>query len=58
MIGVGMSNKQEFIDYITSNIPVTPPNYETIKKFNKAGVMIPLDYAEDLEIGPNRCAAR
>lgn len=55
---LSMTDKQEFIDYITSSIPVTPPNYETIKKFNKAGVMIPLDYAEDLEIGPNRCAAR
>jgi glyoxylase-like metal-dependent hydrolase (beta-lactamase superfamily II)/rhodanese-related sulfurtransferase len=53
-----MTNKDEFIDYITSNIPMNPPNYETIKKFNKAGVMIPLDYAEELEIGPNRCAAR
>lgn len=53
-----MTDKDEFIDYITSSIPMTPPNYETIKKFNKAGVMIPLDYAEDLEIGPNRCAAR
>lgn len=53
-----MKDKQKFIDYITSSIPNTPPNYETIKKFNKAGVMIPLDYAEDLEIGPNRCAAR
>jgi glyoxylase-like metal-dependent hydrolase (beta-lactamase superfamily II)/rhodanese-related sulfurtransferase len=53
-----MTDKDEFIDYITSSIPMTPPNYETIKKFNKAGVMIPIDYAEDLEIGPNRCAAR
>lgn len=53
-----MTNKDEFIDYITSNIPMTPPNYETIKKFNKAGVVIPIDYAEELEIGPNRCAAR
>ncbi len=53
-----MTDKNEFIDYITSNIPMTPPNYDTIKKFNKAGVMIPLDYAEELEIGPNRCAAR
>lgn len=55
---LNISNKQRFIDYITSNIPMTPPNFETIKKYNKAGVMIPLDYAEDLEIGPNRCAAR
>lgn len=53
-----MTDKNEFIDYVTSNIPTNPPNYETIKKFNKTGVMIPLDYAEELEIGPNRCAAR
>lgn len=53
-----MTDKNDFVSYLTSNIPQTPPNYETIKKFNKAGVMIPLDYAEDLEIGPNRCAAR
>ncbi|MEO8515062.1 MAG: rhodanese-like domain-containing protein [Ignavibacteria bacterium] len=53
-----MTDKQEFVDYITAKIPLNPPNYETIKKFNKAGVMIPLDYAEDLEIGPNRCSAR
>lgn len=53
-----INDKKEFIDYITSNIPMTPPNYETIKKFNKAGVVIPVDYAEELEIGPNRCAAR
>lgn len=55
---LNIEDKNEFIDFITSNIPNTPPNFETIKKFNKAGVMIPLDYAEDLEIGPNRCAAR
>jgi len=53
-----MTQKEEFIEYLTSNIPLTPPNYESIKKFNKAGAIIPMDYAEDLEIGPNRCAAR
>src|SRR4030095_6680011 len=53
-----MNSKDEFIDYLISNIPNTPPNYEAIKKFNKAGAIIPMDYAEDLEIGPNRCAAR
>lgn len=52
------SNKEDFIEYLTGNIPQTPPNYESIKKFNKAGAIIPMDYAEDLEIGPNRCAAR
>ncbi len=57
-IPLRMTNKQKFIDYITENIPLTPPNYETIKKYNKAGVMIAMDYAEDLELGPNRCAAR
>ncbi len=53
-----ITDKKEFIKFITENIPVTPPNYQAIKKFNKAGVVIPMDYAEDLEIGPNRCAAR
>jgi glyoxylase-like metal-dependent hydrolase (beta-lactamase superfamily II)/rhodanese-related sulfurtransferase len=53
-----ISDKEQFIKFITENIPVTPPNYESIKKYNKAGISIPLDYAEDLEIGPNRCAAR
>lgn len=55
---ITIADKNEFVKFLTSNIPITPPNYETIKKFNKAGVSIPLDYAEDLEIGPNRCAAR
>ena len=55
---LNLENKNDFIEYLTENIPSTPPNYETIKKFNKAGVIIPLDYAEDLEIGPNRCSAR
>jgi glyoxylase-like metal-dependent hydrolase (beta-lactamase superfamily II)/rhodanese-related sulfurtransferase len=53
-----ISDKNEFINYLTANIPLTPPNYESIKKFNKAGAILPMDYAEDLEIGPNRCAAR
>jgi hypothetical protein len=53
-----IADKDKFVQYLTSNIPINPPNYETIKKFNKSGVNIPLDYAEDLEIGPNRCAAR
>ena len=56
--GLAINDKNKFIEFLTSNIPMTPPNYESIKRFNKAGVMIPLDYAEDLEIGPNRCAAR
>lgn len=55
---LNISDKEEFIKFITENIPVTPPNYQAIKKFNKAGVIMPMDYAEDLEIGPNRCAAR
>ena len=53
-----ITDKAKFIEYITSSIPMAPPNFETIKKFNKSGVIIPIDYAEDLEIGPNRCAAR
>lgn len=56
--GLSIRDKDEFINFLTANIPLTPPNYESIKKFNKSGVMIPIDYAEELEIGPNRCAAR
>lgn len=55
---LNMTDRNDFIDYITADIPVTPPNFESIKKFNKAGAVIPVDYAEELEIGPNRCAAR
>lgn len=51
-------SRSDFVDFLTSNIPLTPPNFDSIKKFNKAGAIIPIEYAEDLEIGPNRCAAR
>ena len=51
-------NKNEFIVYITESMPKTPPNYESIKRYNKKGIIMPMDYAEELEIGPNRCAAR
>jgi glyoxylase-like metal-dependent hydrolase (beta-lactamase superfamily II) len=53
-----ITDKNEFVKYITESMPQTPPNYESIKKYNKKGIIIPLDYAEDLEIGPNRCASR
>jgi glyoxylase-like metal-dependent hydrolase (beta-lactamase superfamily II)/rhodanese-related sulfurtransferase len=53
-----IQNKTEFIKKITQNIAITPPNYQSIKKYNKAGTIVPKDYAEDLEIGPNRCAAQ
>lgn len=53
-----ISDKDKFVKYITESMPQTPPNYESIKKYNKKGIIIPLDYAEDVEIGPNRCAAR
>ncbi len=53
-----IADESDFVNFITENIPVTPPNYEAIKKYNKAVVIVPMDYAEDLEIGPNRCAAR
>lgn len=55
---ISINDKDKFIEYLTSNIPMTPPNYDSIKKYNKAGVIIPVDYAEELEIGPNRCTAR
>jgi glyoxylase-like metal-dependent hydrolase (beta-lactamase superfamily II)/rhodanese-related sulfurtransferase len=57
-IALTISDKEAFLSYITENMPEAPPNFETIKKFNKAGTYIPVDFAEDLELGPNRCAAR
>lgn len=57
-VALSISDKEAFLSYITENTPKTPPNFDAIKRFNKSGTIIPLDYAEDLELGPNRCAAR
>lgn len=52
-----MSNETEFAEYISSNLPATPPNYEQIKNINNNLMQIPLQEGEKLEFGPNRCAS-
>ena len=49
---------EDFVEYITSNLPMVPPNYEQIKRLNMECTNIPLQIGEKLEFGPNRCASR
>jgi glyoxylase-like metal-dependent hydrolase (beta-lactamase superfamily II)/rhodanese-related sulfurtransferase len=48
-------SEADFVQYTTSRIPTTPPNYQTIASLNKQG-----SYAgyvpSELEAGANRCA--
>lgn len=53
-----INSEQEFVNYITNNIPITPPNYEQIKSINLNFMRLPRQMAEQLEFGPNRCASR
>ncbi|MBI3027797.1 MBL fold metallo-hydrolase [Candidatus Woesearchaeota archaeon] len=52
-----INSEQEFMNYITSNLPMTPPNYEQIKNMNLKRIQFPRQMAEQLEFGPNRCAS-
>ena len=47
--------EDHFVNYTTSRIPRTPPNYETIASLNKQGSYEGHNPA-DLEAGANRCA--
>ncbi|XGI83190.1 rhodanese-like domain-containing protein [Halorutilales archaeon Cl-col2-1] len=51
-------DEDEFVDYMFDNIPSKPPNYEKVIATN-SGDYEPEDKAEEdeLELGPNRCAA-
>ena len=53
-----ISSEQEFVNYISNNLPITPPNYEQIKNINLNFMQLPRQMAEQLEFGPNRCASR
>lgn len=53
-----INSKNEFVGYILNNFPMTPPNYEQIKKINNNLIQIPLQEGEKLEFGPNRCASK
>jgi len=53
-----INSEHEFVNYILSNLPMTPPNYEQIKNINSNLMTLPRQMAEQLEFGPNRCASR
>lgn len=52
-----LNTEQAFVDFITNNLPPSPPNYEQIKDLNRMATQIPNEACEKLEFGPNRCAS-
>ncbi len=55
---LNLTSENEFVDYILKNLPMAPPNYEQIKNINTNFMQLPRQMAEQLEFGPNRCAAK
>ena len=55
---LNIKSENEFADYILNNLPMAPPNYEQIKSINSNFMRLPRQMAEQLEFGPNRCAAK
>lgn len=55
---LNVKSENEFADYILNNLPMAPPNYEQIKNINTNFMQLPRQMAEQLEFGPNRCAAK
>ena len=56
-LALKINSEQEFVDYISNNLPMTPPNYEQIKSINLNFMQLPRQMAEQLEFGPNRCGS-
>lgn len=52
----GLSERETFIDRILESLSDTPANYQQIKRINWGKEPLTED-AEDLEFGPNNCAA-
>lgn len=50
-------DRDAFIETVTANIPETPPNHEQIKRVNVGKESVDAAEAQDLELGPNQCAA-
>ncbi len=50
--------KEEFITFITKNIPQKPPHFEAIMQVNKGLAEGDLSEIRELEAGPNRCAVK
>lgn len=51
------TDREEFIETVTANIPETPPNHEQIKRVNVGKETVDAAEAQELELGPNQCAA-
>ena len=50
-------SRENFVEAITANIPETPPNHEQIKRVNIGKETVAVEEAQELELGPNQCAA-
>lgn len=53
-----IDSENKFIDFVTSNIPPHPMNYEKIVYFNKNLTSCDMVNQVDLESGPNSCGIR
>lgn len=53
---VAMEDEEEFVDRIVESLGSTPANYERIKSINWGREPL-TEEAEELELGPNNCAA-
>jgi glyoxylase-like metal-dependent hydrolase (beta-lactamase superfamily II) len=51
-------SSDDFADYVSSNIPPQPLNYEKIVKLNEKLVFCDQVYFRDLEAGPNSCGIK
>ena len=49
--------RETFVESLASDIPEHPPNFQRIKRVNVGVETPPKDELEDLEQGPNNCAA-
>jgi hypothetical protein len=52
-----LASEAAFVERVTSNLPLTPPNFARIVELNEAGEF-PTSDPTDLEAGANRCAVR
>jgi glyoxylase-like metal-dependent hydrolase (beta-lactamase superfamily II) len=49
-------DESTFVEYVGSNLPDRPANYERIVAVNRGLVSVDDDEAADIELGPNNCA--
>ena len=49
--------RDEFVDTLANDVPEQPPNFERIKRVNAGAEEVADDEVEELEAGPNNCAA-